>query len=73
MARGFDKGVQYYTHGTVEIPFPEDQVCCRWCPLMRADAGGARHLCVVTGLILADIDSRPDECPVTVNKAKEDV
>lgn len=47
----FDKGVRYYTKATVEIGFPEDDVCCHWCPLMTRDPN-LRDICSKTGEIL---------------------
>lgn len=70
MAR-FDKGVSYYTRMVVPIGFPEDQVICRWCPLMRAVDGGTRHMCMATGEIIYGIDSRPDGCPAKEEKYGE--
>ncbi len=29
----FEKGVRYYTTGTLAVHFPEDKVCCGYCPL----------------------------------------
>lgn len=47
----FDKGVSYYTRATAEIGFPEDDVCCHWCPLMTRDPN-LRDICSKTGEIL---------------------
>lgn len=47
----FDKGVSYYTKSTVEIGFPEDDVCCHWCPLLTRDPN-LRDICSKTGEIL---------------------
>lgn len=66
----FENGVQWYTRGRVEISFPEAEVCCRYCPLMRSDAGNTRHVCISTGEILGNIDIRPRTCPV--EELKED-
>lgn len=69
----FDTGVRYYTLGHVEmdVPFPEDAVCCRYCPFLRADAGGVRHKCVLTGRVVYGLDWRPEECPIIIKE--EDV
>lgn len=48
----FYNGVSYYTKATVEIGFPEDDVCCHWCPLMSVDYGSRRERCGKTGEIL---------------------
>lgn len=62
MAR-FDKGVSYYTKMLIPVGFPEDAVICRYCPVMRAIDGGARHMCMASGALLYNLDLRPDECP----------
>ena len=49
--RSFDKGVSYYTKATAVIGFPEDDVCCHWCPLMTRDPN-LRDVCSKTGEIL---------------------
>lgn len=50
--KSFDKGVSYYTHGTVEISFPEDDVCCYRCPLMGIEMASSREYCRRTGEFL---------------------
>lgn len=62
MAR-FDRGVAYYTQMVVPVHFPEDAVICRYCQVMRSIDGGTRHMCMATGEILYNIDSRPEGCP----------
>ena len=47
----FNNGVSYYTKATAEIGFPEDDVCCYWCPLMTRDPN-LRDVCSKTGEIL---------------------
>ena len=47
--KNFDKGVSYYTRGTVEISFPEDDVCCCRCPLMGIEMASSREYCRRTG------------------------
>ena len=47
----FRNGVSYYTKATVEVGFPEDDVCCHWCPLMTRDPN-LRDVCGKTGEIL---------------------
>lgn len=48
----FRNGVKYYTKGTVEIGFPEDDINCYRCPLMTTDYGSKRERCEKTGEIL---------------------
>ena len=45
----FSKGVRYYTKSTVEISFPEDDVCCYRCPLMGTEYKPDREYCKRTG------------------------
>lgn len=47
----FRNGVHYYTKANVDIGFPEDDVCCHWCPLMTRDPN-LRDVCSKTGEIL---------------------
>jgi hypothetical protein len=44
----FDRGVSYYTKATVVVGFPEDDICCYWCPLMSRDPN-LRDVCGKTG------------------------
>ena len=48
----FDKGVSYYTKATVEIGFPEGDLCCHWCPFLAADYKLDREMCKKTGEVL---------------------
>lgn len=47
----FRNGVSYYTKATAVVGFPEDDVCCHWCPLMSRDPN-LRDVCGKTGEIL---------------------
>jgi hypothetical protein len=49
--KDFHNGVSYYTKATVEVGFPENDVCCHWCPLMTRDPN-LRDVCGKTGEIL---------------------
>lgn len=62
----FERGVRYYTPAIVQLDFPEDAICCRYCPLMRSLDGGTRHICARTGQILYNIDLQGRNCPVQV-------
>ena len=46
--REFRNGVSYYTKATAEIYFPENDICCHWCPLMTRDPN-LRDVCSKTG------------------------
>lgn len=47
--KNFERGVGYYTRATVEIGFPEDDVCCYRCPLMGIEMASSREYCRRTG------------------------
>ncbi len=47
--KDFSRGVSYYTKSTVEISFPEDDVCCMRCPLMGIEMASSREYCRKTG------------------------
>ena len=47
--KDFPKGVSYYTKGTVEIHFPEDDICCYRCPMMGVEIKSDREYCRKTG------------------------
>lgn len=51
--KDFSKGVRYYTKATVEIGFPEDDLCCYRCPLMGTEYKPDREYCKRTGEYLA--------------------
>ena len=60
----FRSGVRYYTKSTVEIPFPETDVCCYRCPLMSSDVT-KRERCAKTGeILLAPRDTIGYYCPL---------
>jgi hypothetical protein len=65
----FNNGVSYYTKATVEIGFPEDDVCCHWCPLMTRDPN-LRDVCSKTGeILLASKHMIGVDCPLKfINK-----
>ena len=69
----FLNGVSYYTKATVEIGFPEDDVCCHWCPLMTRDPN-LRDVCGKTGeILLAPKYTIGFSCPLKfTNKEKDD-
>jgi hypothetical protein len=49
--KDFRNGVRYYTKATAEIGFPEDRVCCDYCPMLETYA---RKQCRRTGEYLMD-------------------
>lgn len=63
--RSFSNGVSYYTHSTVDISFPEDDVCCFRCPLMGVESKSHREYCRRTGEYLpAPRDIVGFNCPL---------
>lgn len=60
----FRNGVAYYTKATAVIGFPEDDVCCHWCPLMTRDPN-LRDVCGKTSeILLAPEHTIGFECPL---------
>lgn len=71
--RTFSKGVSYYTKGTVNISFPEDDVCCYRCPLMGLESKSGREYCRRTGEYLpAPRDIIGFNCPIEFYKGDEE-
>ena len=70
--RSFSRGVSYYTTGTVEIGFPEDDVCCYRCPMMGSEDKTHREYCKRTGEYLpAPKDIIGTFCPITFKNQEE--
>ena len=67
--KDFSRGVSYYTKAMVEILFPEDRVCCDFCPLMETYA---RKQCRRTGEYLADTRYIGYECPLRFENKEND-
>lgn len=60
----FRNGVSYYTKATAVVGFPEDDVCCHWCPLMSRDPN-LRDVCGKTGeILLAPKHTIGFDCPL---------
>ena len=57
----FESGVKYYTTAPVKIHFPENRVCCAFCPLMETYA---RKQCRRTGEYIADERTIGYYCPL---------
>lgn len=70
----FDKGVGWYTKGIASVPvnFPEDEVCCKWCPFCWTESGLNRYRCRLTNEILYFPNyGLGDKCPVVLNEKNE--
>ena len=59
--KDFESGVKYFTPTTVTIQFPEDRICCEFCPLMETYS---RKQCRLTGEYLADTRTIGFKCPL---------
>lgn len=63
--KAFEKGVSYFTKSTVEICFPEDDICCHWCPLLGSEYKPDREYCRKTGeYLLAPKYTVGERCPL---------
>ena len=75
MARQFDSGVMNYTVAQCELTvyFPEEEVKCQWCPLIRHNDGLNRDRCGLTDEIIVSREIRGRKCPLTIiNKVKSE-
>ena len=71
--KDFHNGVSYYTTATVEISFPEDDVCCYRCPLMATEYKPDREYCRRTGEYLpSPRHTIGYNCPLNFNKENDD-
>lgn len=62
--------VLWYTQATAKIYFPEDHVCCDFCPFMETYA---RKQCRMTGEYLANTrDTIGYMCPLKFKPRKEE-
>ena len=69
----FKSGVSYYTKATVEIGFPEDDICCYRCPLMASEYKPDREYCKKTGeYLLAPTHTIGQYCPLKFVKENEE-
>lgn len=57
----FESGVKYYTKASVEVFFPENRVCCGFCPLLETYA---RKQCRRTGEYIVDERTIGYNCPL---------
>ena len=71
--KNFSKGVSYYTKSTVDICFPEDDICCSLCPLMGIEMASSREYCRKTGEHLpAPRDIIGFNCPLKFENKEND-
>jgi hypothetical protein len=63
--KDFSSGVKYYTGGVCQIVFPEDDICCHWCPLMGIELKTDRAYCRRTGeYLIAPKFAVGNQCPI---------
>ena len=69
----FTKTVRYYTRATLDVSFPEDKVCCGYCPLAyRLDKYTSK--CPFTGqLNFTPALSVQESCPLKFEGDSKDV
>lgn len=63
----FESGVKYYTAARVRIFFPEDRVCCGFCPLLETYS---RKQCRATGEYILDDRTFGRLCPLEIEEEK---
>lgn len=70
----FASGVSFFTHKFLDISFPEDAVCCYYCPLLFKDKLD-RTICNRTGeIILNKMAGTGYLCPLkSVEENKNEV
>ena len=61
-------GVSYFTRTEVEIFFPEDRVCCDYCPMLETYA---RKQCRRTGEYLVDTRAIGYYCPLKFTEVND--
>ena len=68
MANEFPNGVSYFTEGMASVPvyFPEDRVCCRYCPFCRAESDLNRFWCRQTNNMIynPNVPGLPEFCTI---------
>ena len=64
----YDRGVLSYSVATAEVTvsFPEDDVCCKWCPFLKHYDSIDRDRCLITNDILFSRQIVGVNCPLTV-------
>ena len=69
MGKAKDEGVTSYTKVTVDLFFPDDRVCCEFCPLLETYA---RKQCRRTAEYIVDTRYRGYWCPLNIIENTED-
>ena len=69
----FPNGVRYYTRSTVDVCFPEDDICCHHCPMMGIEMASSREYCRRTGeYLIAPKHMIGDICPLRFEKEENE-
>lgn len=69
MVRSREGGVTGYTSATVELFFPEGEVCCEYCPLLETYA---RKQCRKTAEYIVDTRYRGYWCPLVIQEDRKE-
>lgn len=71
---GASKQVTHYIKGigTVEVSFPNGEICCRWCPFCNYEPGLRRAVCEITNEFLPYfMGCVGNSCPLMIEEGKE--
>ena len=69
MGNSRGEGVTSYTKATVDLFFPDDRVCCEFCPLLETYA---RKQCRRTAEYIVDTRYKGYWCPLNIEETKEE-
>ena len=61
-------GVSWYLTATMNVYFPEGDVCCQNCPMFTDRRGQEKGRCFMTNrlIFVPNAEGLPDGCPLTV-------
>ena len=68
MAKRFDSGVSYFTVANLDMNvfFPENEFCCKWCRFLQHNDGLDRDKCALTNDVLYSREFIGQNCPLTI-------
>lgn len=75
MSRELPGKVAFYTYAqlNITIGFPENRLCCRWCPLCKMESGLKRLYCAVTNELLVYPDETVgNRCPLKLLETEKE-
>lgn len=73
--KSFKNGVSWYTDGkaVVDIHFPENDVCCSWCPFCRSENDLNRFWCRLTNTMLYNpFVNIASNCPIEFTRKENE-